>query len=1166
MFGNPIMIGTEPGILTLRAQGSIVFNGALSDGFGDGAGNMTFDINGNPALWLQQLLPLFEDRTAQQSWSYKIVSGADLSAADVLRVQPLSNLPNDSGSLLLGTDAGTNISNPPGPGGVVDTAILGHYQVIRTGTGDIDIVAGRDVRFLNQFATIYTAGTRVADPTLNGTFDVPRLSSDPISGFPDLYPAQYTLAGGNVAIRAQNDIIHLTRDGSGQLIADSGKELPMNWLYRRGYVDAGGVFGTGIFGDVASTTWWIDFSNFFEGVGTLGGGNVTLIAGHDVSNVDAVAATNARMPGKDSNGNPIAPNANSLLELGGGDVTVRAGNDIDGGVYYVERGTGTLSADNRIHTNATRSPYLPSVLGGTLFPEQSWLPTTLFLGKGSFDVTARGDLLLGPVANPFLLPGGLHNTYWYKTYFSTSASTDSVNVSSLSGSVSLREGASATLPTGGPSTPIPILEAWLQNMFLLTPFSPTTSFYQPWLQITETIVDPFATVSALLPPTLRATAFSGDINLTGRFNLLPAPTGTLDLLAEGALNALQPNGGATAIGLGSVATWSTSAINVSDADPNALPGISSPFAYQSVVGNNPSQLSQTLSLFLAPVDIHFDETGSSAGAAGVLQTKQALHAPGLLHLNDPNPVHIYANTGNLSGLTLFSPKATRIVSGRDIVDIAFYLQNLSPNDVSVVSAGRDLVAYDPNSPLRSAAQTGSNVLSPGSTSALAGDIQINGPGTLEVLTGRNLDLGVGPNNPDGTAVGLTSIGNGRNPYLPFSGADIIASAGVSGTTDLSTAASLDFGAFISQFLDPSSSGTNSARYLPDLATLLGLANATDAQTWTAFQQLSNQDQARFALDLFYLVLRDAGRDHNDPSSPNFGSYTNGFAAIAALFPDGGAHAGNISLTSREIKTTNGGNIGLLAPGGELDVGLNVAGAQAADQGILTQHGGNINIFTYNSVNVGTSRIFTLRGGNEIIWSTVGDIAAGSSSKTVLAAPPTRVLIDPQSADVETDLAGLATGGGIGVLQEVAGIPPADVDLIAPNGTINAGDAGIRVSGNLNLAALVVLNATNISVGGTSTGIPTVAAPNISGLTNASNTVAASSNAAQQLAQNNAAQPQADVPSIISVEVLGYGGGSDDSDEERRRKSQQQQQQHSTSAEQGFRVSEIQRWHSGDSLQ
>jgi len=233
---------------------------------------------------------------------------------------------------------------------------------------------------------------------------------------------------------------------------------------------------------------------------------------------------------------------------------------------------------------------------------------------------------------------------------------------------------------------------------------------------------------------------------------------------------------------------------------------------------------------------------------------------------------------------------------------------------------------------------------------------------------------------------------------------------------------------------------------------------------------------------------------------------------------------------------------LFAPGGQVTVGLTLTANQPVDQGILTEHGGNVSIFAHDSVNVGTSRIFTLRGGNEIIWSSVGDIAAGSSSKTVQSAPPTRVLIDAQTGDVKTDLAGLATGGGIGVLESVAGVPPSDVDLIAPAGVIDAGDAGIRVSGNLNLAAVQIINANNIQVGGTSVGVPTVAAPNISGLTNASNTVAASSNAALQQTQNNAPASQQDVPSIISVEVLGYGGGSDDSDEERRRKKQQQENQ------------------------
>jgi len=632
--------------------------------------------------------------------------------------------------------------------------------------------------------------------------------------------------------------------------------------------------------------------------------------------------------------------------------------------------------------------------------------------------------------------------------------------------------------------------------------------------------------------------------------LFPSPTGTIDLLAAGSLNALQPNGGTTAIGLGRVTSWSTSTLNLSDANPAAVAGISSPFAYQSLVGPDAIQLANTQGAFLAPIDIFFNETGSTTGAAGVLQTKQALHAAGLLHVNDTEPVHVYAGTGNLSGLTLFSPKPTRIIAGRDITDIAFYLQNLSPDDITVVSAGRDLVAYDPNSPLRTAAQTGANILSPG-VKPLAGDIQINGPGTIEVFAGRNLDLGVGPNNADGTAVGLTSIGDGRNPYLPFGGADIIAGAGIGIASGLSNS-QLDFKSFESQFLDPNSAPEQSARYLPDLGKLLGLTDASNSDTWAAFKKLPKEVQDTLALQIFYFVLRDAGRDRNDPSSPNFRNFDNGFAAIAALFPDNVKWHGDISLTSREIKTKNGGDITLFAPGGQVTVGLALTGNQPVDQGILTEHGGNISILAHGSVNVGTSRIFTLRGGNEIIWSSVGNIAAGSSSKTVQSAPPTRVLIDPQTSDVKTDLAGLATGGGIGVLETVSGVPPADVDLIAPAGVIDAGDAGIRVSGNLNLAAVEIINATNIQVGGASVGVPTVAAPNIGGLTNASNTAAASSSAAQQLAaQNTGPAPQEEVPSIIDVEVLGYGGGDNDNEEQRRRKKPDQ----SSKPSQSFQITQ-----------
>jgi hypothetical protein len=307
------------------------------------------------------------------------------------------------------------------------------------------------------------------------------------------------------------------------------------------------------------------------------------------------------------------------------------------------------------------------------------------------------------------------------------------------------------------------------------------------------------------------------------------------------------------------------------------------------------------------------------------------------------------------------------------------------------------------------------------------------------------------------------------------------------------------------------------------------AGVSNQQIWTVFGAETKQQQDALAQSIFYDVLRDAGRDHNNPDSPDVGTYTEGYAAIAALFPSSGTYLGDISLTSREIKTTNGGDIDLLAPGGGIDVGLNNLGTQAIDQGILTVDGGNISIFTQNDVSIGTSRIFTLHGGNIIIWSSLGNIDAGASSRTVQSAPPTRVLVNAQSANVETDLAGLATGGGIGVLETVVGAPPGDVDLIAPVGTVNAGDAGIRSSGNINIAAAEVLNAGNIQAGGTSTGVATTSTPNISATVGASTTAGASDNAASELARQQQAVPtgQEDVPSIISVQVISYGDDSGD---------------------------------------
>ncbi len=1152
------------GVLTMRASGNLEFYNTLSDGFTVA----TSDTRIVERMWLATLTDLNTALPVNaQSWSYRLAAGADFSAVNFREVAPLANLGANTGSVLLGKNAGQAIpsssgaNSSPGSNALTRLAInpsnnnattgnptvSNRFQVIRTGTGNIEIAAGRDVQLLNQFATIYSAGVTVPSITTVFTandFVAPTVSFADVSeaptqnalgAFQQFYAAQYSMAGGNVSVTAGADIVHLTKDASGNLIQDSQRELPNNWLMRRGYVDASGNYGVTevadvgyvqfVYDEASSTTWWVDFSNFFDGIAALGGGNVTLNAGRDVQNVSAHTPTNARA----ARGTPSAAN---LLELGGGDVTVIAGRNIDGGIYYVERGSGTLQAGGAITTNATRSPSLGRLTAAnTVLPEATWLPTTLFVGKSSFEVSARGDVLLGPVANTFLLPQGVNNKHWYKTYFSTYAADSGVSATSLGGNITIRQ--ATTLPTQ--TSPSSILGLWMRNELLLT--SSSAANYQPWLRLAETNVDPFSTLATLMPGTLRATAYSGDINLVGRMNLSPSSVGTVEMIAAGSINGLTPTGVSSSIIIGKQTTvWGSASINVSDANPASIPGVLTPFAYYQTYYNpiNPETNSAarvTSSTFLRSLDAVFAESGSTSGTYASSQVKQALHSSALLHANDASPVRFYAATGDISGLTLYSPKFATILAQTDITDIAFYIQNLRAGDVTTVASGRDVVAYNANSTLRSQAVTTGN-LTANNENPKSGDIQISGPGTLQVLAGRNLNLGTGSNNSDGTGVGITSIGNGRNPSLPFAGANVIVGAGMGAAAAGIGGETPDFGAFIT-YISTTATG---ARYLAELAEILGVpsVNLNDPL-------LTANEQKKLALAVFYLALRDAGRDHNDPDSPNAGTYAEGYAAISKLFPT--TNSGSIQTQARDIRTRSGGDISIFAPQGGLQLASTTIGSTLAPPGIITEAGGSINIFASNSVDIGISRIFTLKGGDIMIWSSTGDIAAGTSSKTVQSAPPTRVLIDPQSANVSTDLAGLATGGGIGVLATVLGVAPGNVDLIAPVGAVDAGDAGIRATGNLNIAASIVLNSANISVGGTSAGTPaaaSVAAPSLGGLAAASSSAAAGTSAANSQAPAQDKKEQAltqEQPSFITVQVIGYGGGDGGEDERKRRNDQ-----------------------------
>src|SRR5581483_9502858 len=335
-------------------------------------------------------------------------------------------------------------------------------------------------------------------------------------------------------------------------------------------------------------------------------------------------------------------------------------------------------------TNSTRA----AVSFGTVNPDAStWLPTTLFLGQGSFDVTAGGDLLLGPVANPFLLPQGVNNTYFDKTYFSTYAATDAVDVSSLTGDVTLKNvsAAAASAYAGD-------LIGWYNFKLAENSSSNSSSSQaakQPWLELVESNVLPnshyFKTAAALMPATLHAVAFSGDLNLVGDLILSPSPTGNVSLLAQRSINGVRQNG-FNADPTVQAPVWASSLINLSDADPNRLPGVASPLSLptqlsSATVNQQVAKWNATPNNLLSNFSAFFAESGSFTGSHATLQSQQALHADlpinlgdpnsplGPLHYNDLNPVQLYAGTGDISGVTLFAGKKARVVAGEDIIDV-----------------------------------------------------------------------------------------------------------------------------------------------------------------------------------------------------------------------------------------------------------------------------------------------------------------------------------------------------------------------------------------------------------------------------------------------------------------------------------------------------------------
>jgi hypothetical protein len=493
-----------------------------------------------------------------------------------------------------------------------------------------------------------------------------------------------------------------------------------------------------------------------------------------------------------------------------------------------------------------------------------------------------------------------------------------------------------------------------------------------------------------------------------------------------------------------------------------------------------------------------------------------LHAPVPVHTGDTQPARIYAVAGNVQGnfneLSLDLSKAVRVRAGQDVSDLGILAQHTNAGDLSQVVAGRDVVFTSGNSRSDNA------------------KIWVGGPGRLEVTSGRNVDLG--------TSAGIVSRGDLDNAQLPAGGADIDVAAGVG-------AQGIDYAGAIARLAaalektggSPDEALLWQARWLAGNNDLKGADALAAVKAVAALDADSQRVRVR---EMLYTALLVTGRDFNNPNSPFFRGYERGYAALELVFPGIGEkgadghfknYQGEINLFASRIKTERGGHIDFMVPGGDLIVGLANTPAVLVNTGndvlgMLTVADGNIRGFARGDILVNQSRILTVGGGNVLLWSSAGDIDAGKGKKTATAVPPPLIKVNADGQVVQ-ELQGAASGSGIGALS-TGGMKAGDIDLIAPTGTVNAGDAGIRAN-NLNIAAQAVVGAGNISVTGTSTGTPVADASAVtattSGATSQGDDVA---KATAALSQNlaDAARTSDEMrkikPTFISSEVIGHG--------------------------------------------
>jgi len=1068
----------QVGALTLRAAGNLTLAGSLSDGF----------VSASRPAGADLTVPT--EMVAGPAWSFRLVAGADLGAANPMAVQE----------------------------GATGDLRIAPAKLLRTTAGSIDLAAARDIVLAADSsganpAVVYVAG-RPSDATLT------------LQG--SAWTPQFTEQGGAVRLTAGRDVV-----------GPPATQLFGAWFYHTGSADT------------APVAWWSGFDAFRQGVGSFGGGSVQVSAGRDVLNLGVVAPSSALANAAVSSDASVA--AALPVVSNGGDIEVQAGRDIRGGNFFLGRGHGRLLAGGEIGEGAaiaaTKVSAVAPVLG---------------LIDGTWSLRASGDLAWAAVYNPTMLPSanlagagqqriGEQDAGLFFSY----ASDSRLSAASQAGAVAWQ-------------AERPLTDSGMSNYWSALAASGPQAERIDW---NGQFQDP----TSWAPPIVELAALGGPLSInlpsaSSGLTLYPSASGQLSVYAAGDLHLVN--------------RANTVALALSDRLPAHLPSVAAPVA--GSVGSE--AFSPTT--FDAPTRadaVVWDGLQRQAGdpvrlvAGGDFDLTQGGRNARVV-LVSPKAADISAG-GDIRNLSYIGQQAsaqdvTSISAGGSFVQgvgaIANRITLAGPGELKI-SAGRQLDLGSSEG-----VESVGNLYAPalpsqGAAITLAAGLR----GSLDVaaFTGRYLTAGTDSSTPGQRAEALADSylrSTGKDPaalsaedlaargvlvqrsiaYLKLTGGDagglaqrraswvaiVRAAQGLPALAEAELTAAFEPSQTAFKLLPAGRQVQLAEQLLTDLFGQSYLAAGQPyAATWQAAASQAGVSATQFSGPAFERVRRQvlfsefgvvgdyAAALPAGAAATRKAVYALGFsAADLAGLGSSQQFAGDLDMVASGVQARNSGDVTLLAPGGQINVGLPGTGGASATslRGVVTYGAGNISAFADGDFQVNSQRVFVVGQGNIGVWSSNGNIDAGRGANTAITVPP---LVPTRQADgsIAFTLPSITVGSGIGILQPAVGLAAGNIGLYAPNGEVRALDAQIRAPGKITLAADVVRGADNIAGGavvGAPPPTPVIVGALASGSSNSSEAGAALASANAVAASTSAAQERS---SLLLVELLGLGSAAAD---------------------------------------